>query len=109
LKYLEDGGVIVVHDCNPISEITQRVIRASDAWHGDVWKAVVKLRMEEPNLSIHTVDTDEGCAIIKPGKQELLFLPDNTIDVYNYDFLSKNRVLALNLISVNQFKQIYIK
>jgi hypothetical protein len=65
LKWLSPNGTIVVHDCNPVTEITQRRERASDAWHGDVWKAIVKLRMEEIGLTIHTVDTDEGCAIIR--------------------------------------------
>jgi hypothetical protein len=106
LNNLEENGVIVVHDCNPITEITQRVIRASDAWHGDVWKAIVKLRIENSDISIHTVDTDEGCCIIKKGKQEVLIV-DTSVDVYNYDFLDKNRTLALNLISVDEFKTIY--
>jgi predicted O-methyltransferase YrrM len=107
LNVLEDGGVIVVHDCNPITEITQRVVRASDAWHGDVWKAIVKLRIENNDISIHTIDTDEGCCIIKKGKQECLIVQEG-VDIYNYDFLEKNRKIALNLISIEEFKNIYI-
>jgi hypothetical protein len=45
LNNLNENGVIVVHDCNPVTEITQRRERASDSWHGDVWKAIVQLRM----------------------------------------------------------------
>jgi hypothetical protein len=101
---LNDNGIIVVHDCNPVTEITQRRIRVSDAWHGDVWKAIVKLRVENPELDICTVDTDEGCGIIKKGKQELLVVNNNT-DIYDYSFLERNRKYALNLISVNEFKQ----
>jgi predicted O-methyltransferase YrrM len=68
LSNLNENGIIVVHDCNPTSEITQRRERVSDAWHGDVWKAILKLRLEKKDINIHTVDTDEGCAInvIKP-------------------------------------------
>jgi hypothetical protein len=107
LKWLSPNGTIVVHDCNPVTEITQRRERASDAWHGDVWKAIVKLRMEEIGLTIHTVDTDEGCAIIRRGSQILLPVSSDE-DPYDYSFLEKRRVEALNLISVEEFKKIYL-
>lgn len=107
LKWLSPNGTIVVHDCNPVTEITQRRERASDAWHGDVWKAIVKLRMEEIGLTIHTVDTDEGCAIIRRGSQILLPVSPNE-DPYDYLFLERRRVEALNLISVEEFKRIYL-
>jgi hypothetical protein len=107
LKRLSPNGTIVVHDCNPITEITQRRERASDAWHGDVWKAIVKLRMEEIGLIIHTVDTDEGCSIIRRGSQILLPVSPNE-DPYDYSFLERRRVEALNLIGVEEFKRIYL-
>lgn len=105
LKWLNENGTIVVHDCNPIKEITQRRVRASDVWHGDVWKAILKLRMENPNIEIYTVNTDEGCAIIKKGKQELFKIENNQSDIYNFDFFDANRKSILNLISVNEFKK----
>jgi hypothetical protein len=108
LEHLNENGVIVVHDCNPITEITQRRVRASDAWHGDVWKSIVKLRIENPDLDICTVDTDEGCGIIKKGKQTLLTISDHT-NVYEYDFLENNRKEALNLITINEFNEKFIK
>jgi hypothetical protein len=107
LKNLNEGGIIVVHDCNPITEITQRRVRASSAWHGDVWKAIVKLRLENPELEVCTVNTDEGCGIVKKGSQTLLNVDDDT-DTYDYSFLEKNRKEALNLISVDEFKEKYL-
>jgi hypothetical protein len=106
LENLNENGVIVVHDCNPITEITQRRLRASDSWHGDVWKSIVKLRMENPNLEISTVDTDEGCGIIRKGKQELLVV-ESGVDTYHYNFLKENRKKALNLITVDEFTKKY--
>lgn len=103
LLNLNEGGIIVVHDCNPMTEITQRRLRASDAWHGDVWKSIIKLRMENPELEIHTVDTDEGCGLIRKGSQELLIVSEE-INVYEFSFLEKNRKKALNLISTEEFK-----
>jgi hypothetical protein len=107
LNHLVDGGIIVVHDCNPITEITQRRERASDSWHGDVWKSIVKLRIEDPNIDICTVDTDEGCGIIKKGFQELLKISEGT-NINDYSFLENNRKEALNLISVNEFIEKYL-
>jgi hypothetical protein len=107
LNNLNENGVIVVHDCNPITEITQRRERASDAWHGDVWKAIVQLRIENPNIEINTVNTDEGCGIIKKGKQKLLSVSENE-NYYDYGFLEKNRETAINLISIETFKKKYL-
>jgi hypothetical protein len=102
LEYLTDGGCIVVHDCNPVEEITQRRERASDAWHGDVWMAIVRFRMNEPHLSMCTVDTDEGCCVIRHGSQVTMSTPI-AINPYEYSFLEKNRKQALNLVSVEEF------
>ncbi len=107
LQWLNNGGSIVVHDCNPIQEITQRRERASDVWHGDVWKAILKLRIENPNIEIQTVDTDEGCAIIQKGRQDLIQADADRERMYTYDFLNKNRKEILNLISVDDFKKKY--
>lgn len=107
LKWLNPGGIIVAHDCNPTKEITQRRERASDVWHGDVWKAILKLRLENPDVEIATVDTDEGCGIIRPGHQELLHL-DVAGDPYTFDVLQKHRQEILHLISVDEFKRRYL-
>ncbi|OGF21719.1 hypothetical protein A2Y83_03285 [Candidatus Falkowbacteria bacterium RBG_13_39_14] len=106
LKWLNDNGAIVVHDCNPLLEKTQRRIHTSGAWHGDVWKAILKLRMREAAISIYTVDTDEGCAIIQKGVQKLFEVKDSNVDIYNFTFFDANRKKILNLIDVNQFKKI---
>jgi hypothetical protein len=106
LNNLNDNGVIVVHDCNPTTEITQLRERISDAWHGDVWKAILQLRLENENVEIYTVNTDEGCAIIKKGKQTLLSYSNENI--YEYSFFDKNRETILNLISVDKFKKIFL-
>ena len=107
LLWLNDNGTIIVHDCNPVKEITQRQERASDVWHGDVWKAILKLRFEVPDVIIYTVDTDEGCTVIRKGKQKNLDSPGSKIDPYTYDYFHKNRTKILNLISVRKFLRTY--
>jgi hypothetical protein len=104
LKNLNENGTIVVHDCNPIHEKTQVREHTSGAWHGDVWKAILKLRAEHPDIEIVTVDTDEGCAVIRKGHQELMKLPHTDILKYDFLFLQKNRQEILHLISVEEFK-----
>lgn len=104
LKFLNNNGTIVIHDCHPRREVTQRPVRASSVWHGDVWKAILKLRMEEPNIEIYTINADEGCAIVRKGHQEL-FKPNFSGDTYTYDFFKKNKKGILNLVSVKEFKK----
>lgn len=89
---LNEDGVIVVHDCNPTFEITQRRTRASDAWHGDVWKAIARLRIERHGLEITTIDTDEGCAIIRRGKHE------------PFNVLNSCRKELLNLVTPEEWR-----
>ena len=102
-EHLNSNGCIVVHDCNPIEEVTQRRERASSTWHGDVWKAIIKIRQNRDDLIVCTVDTDEGCAFIKFGKQDKLKI-DNDIDALQFDYLDMNRRHLLNLITVEEFK-----
>lgn len=103
LQWLNDNGTIVVHDCNPTQEITQRRERASNVWHGDVWKAILQLQSENPNIEIFTVDTDEGCAVIRKGHQELYTTNPNNEDRYTYKFFNKHRKEILNLITPEDF------
>lgn len=104
LKFLNANGTIVVHDCAPRREITQRPVRASSVWHGDVWKAILKLRNENPDIEIYTINSDEGCAIIRKGHQEL-FKINSAEEAYTYPFFKKNKKEILNLISVKEFKK----
>mgnify|MGYP001346207933 CR=1 FL=1 len=92
LDALNEGGTIVCHDMNPTTEPTTRIPRETDAWHGDVWKAIARVRLEK-DVCVTTVDTDEGCAVITKGK-------------YNpYDYFDKNRKEILNLVSIEEWKQ----
>jgi hypothetical protein len=64
LAHLAPGGFIVLHDCNPLSEIAQRVPRATGVWNGDCWKAMVALR-QRGDVEAFTVDTDHGVGIVR--------------------------------------------
>jgi hypothetical protein len=99
LEHLSDNGTILVHDTNPPDEDSQKVPRIQKHWNGDVWKAIVQLRTERDDLEIFTIDTDEGCTIIRKGKNELLEIKGKL----TYQNLEKNRKEWLNLISVEDW------
>lgn len=101
LIYLKNGGTIVLHDCNPISELRQIVPRSAKQWNGDVWKTWVKLRTLTKNFSMFVVDTDEGIGIIAPGSQQPLQLREKL----TYKNLEINRKKWLNLRDEKYFEQ----
>lgn len=100
LKYLKKGGTIIMHDCNPISELRQIVPRKAKQWNGDVWKAWVKLRTELRNFTMFVINTDEGIGIIQEGTQELLQLREKL----TYKNLEINRQKWLNLRDEKYFE-----
>lgn len=63
LRHLRPGGFVLLHDCNPQSEPTQRVPRETGVWNGDCWKAMVELR-RRPDLTSFTIDMDEGIGVV---------------------------------------------
>lgn len=105
LDCLADGGTIVMHDCLPTSKRMQEIpMTSQQEWTGNTWMAYLKLRVTRPDLTMHVVDTDWGCGIIRYGKQELVplgILP-------SYEQFDQNRKEWMNVISVEQFKEIYV-
>jgi hypothetical protein len=112
LKILNIGGCVVVHDVIPYTYESQLIpfdksySSGSDAWNGDVWKAWIRLREERKDLLMHCVDDDWGCGIISFSNS-----PCNmNIDVFNGGYYVYDKDLILensNVISVDQFKEIY--
>lgn len=101
LKYLNENGTIIVHDCRPKSFLHQAVPRISRHWTGDVWKTWVKLRSTRNDLSMFVVDTCTGCGIIRrKDHNELLDLNGLDIIYSNYEL---NKDKWLNLTSVEEF------
>ena len=104
LKHLQPYGMIMLHDCNPQIYESQVVPRMSSLWHGDVWKAYVGFKQTHPQFNCYVVDTDCGCGIIVNNKDHTQIPVDLDLD---YKTLEKNRIELLNLISVDEFKEIF--
>lgn len=112
LRFLNEGGSIVLHDCNPPDiwhareDFDDISTPASYAWNGTVWKSIVRCRELLPNASVSVVDTDYGVGIIQITNQLNYFVNDNKY--FSYRKFEQNKKYYLNLISVDEFLQKYI-
>lgn len=95
---LSPNGSVVIHDCLPASEQTQRVPRESDEWNGDVWKAFVRIRVYP--YQVFVVDVDYGCGVIRKQYQP----PWGTDLPLTYENLVLHLNEWLNLVSWDEFK-----
>ena len=100
LQFLNEGGVVVMHDCLPTSELMQEYPRSPHnyIWTGDVWKAFVALRTEQP-YEMYTIDTDYGCGIIDTTlkkKSSTTKLPKD-METLTYDQFTSNRDKWMNV------------
>ena len=106
LKFLNDNGTIVCHDCLPSSfEEQDGGPLPSRDWTGDVWKGITHFRMTRPDLSIQVVDTDFGCGIIRKGNQKLFV--NETKQEIDYYFYEKNKKDLMNVITTEEFLRAY--
>ena len=110
LKYLDQNGVIVLHDCNPatlamavpansVADAASKNIPGWDyLWCGDVWKAIVHLRSSFDDLNVFVLDCDMGIGVVTRGKMEnkLSYAPEE-IEKLDYQDLVANRARLLNL------------
>ena len=122
LRYLNPGGCIVLHDCNPPTlahagpepEIFKPPLPTGEphyVWCGTVWQAAY--RLGELKFSEHddfyTVDTDWGVSVWEIGNKTQLF-PSKIDEETNMDFwnyFDQNRQEILNLITVDEFNRRY--
>ncbi len=106
LLHLNKNGSIVVHDCNPPTELHQREDRRDIVnWNGTAWKSWVKLRRSRTDLKMQVVDVDWGVGIIRQGKQVLYSCSGQ--EANSFEYLEKNRIKLLNLINVEEFFRKY--
>ena len=102
LKYLNDGGVIFVHDCLPRSYFEQAVPRSQHVWTGDVWKSIVEFRTYD-NLDICVGKLDMGLGIIlKRKNSNKLSISVKDFKNLKYKEFFENYETYLNLISYNK-------
>lgn len=100
LEHLSEGGLILLHDCNPPNIYIARedyiINGRQDFWCGTVWKVIYWLRTHRSDLKVCVLDTDWGVGVITRGNSQLIEF-DNPF--YEYNQFAKNRIENLNLIS----------
>lgn len=103
LKFINPGGIIMCHDCNPISmegakdfEDFQLEDYGKYSWNGDCWKAFVKYRFESDYL-VYTLIDDEGCGIIDTRHGSEVEHKKYSIGELTYSMLVNDRPHLLGL------------
>ena len=107
---LSPAGVIVMHDCNPLSApaaagtLDEAIAMPgyTGEWNGDVFKAVVRIRATEPTLEAFVLDCDQGLGIVRrrTGPDAASTAPaidPTTIDALTYEDLDRDRIDLLDL------------
>jgi hypothetical protein len=110
LNYLSPTGVILLHDCNPLSPEEGAPTRSpeemyalypnrkSNDWTGDVWKTILYLQ-SIPEFEVMVLDCDHGVGVVRKtiGSLPKQSLSKDQIDILTYEDLDKNRTAFLNL------------
>ena len=111
INLLNEGGVIVMHDCNPPTEYHTRsydeYLKTGGEWNGTVYKSFIQLKSELNDWTCFVVDVDWGCGIITKRKLK----PNNGFNMNNIDDLSwnyftENRKNLLDLTDYDDFLEI---
>lgn len=104
LQYLDEGGIIIMHDCNPttadaaVSFEEWENKKSGTPWNGDVWKTIVHLRSTRQDVNVFVLNCDYGLGVVMKGKPEnmLKFTPEE-IQALTYADLERHRDEWLNL------------
>jgi hypothetical protein len=113
-EILADGGVLVVHDCSPMTEAIASPIFAPDEWSGESYRSYLDFVLTRDDLDYCTVDIDFGCGIIFKNRTVDMVGPVEPklvaewFDVHNdgqvaFRFFSKNRAKLLRHMSGKNF------
>ncbi len=106
LNSLTSNGFVLAHDCLPRSLSAQAVPRFRNIWNGDVWKAIVDLRMS-PEIEIFTCLADQGIAIIQNKSNTDILRLDKKISDLKFQDYFYNYKKFMRPISFSEFKKKY--
>jgi len=113
LNSLNSGGVIVFHDMNPEDVIFNGYLISGEErsksfndggqWNGDCFKLAIDIYNGNYEYEYLTVNSDQGCMIVFPESKRIF--TNNNIPK-DYNSLNSNRQEILNLISIEDFKNL---
>ena len=106
LKILNPKGIILIHDCMPLSYLDQAIPRGQRKWNGDVWKSIVELRARKDVFTcVGCFDQGIGMILKRKNDQVLKLSEDNNFRFkdLSYENYYHNFDKYLNLIDHNKF------
>ncbi len=116
LKYLNPGGVILMHDCcptsasaaNPNREEARKMPCYNGWWMGDVWKTPAYIRANREDLDVFVIDRDFGLGVVTRGKRKNPhgYSPEEVEKMTYDDYISIGREKLLNLKQPGYFNQL---
>ena len=108
IKHLNDGGFIVIHDCNPLTEYHVRsyddYLRTRGHWNGTVFRGFIKLKKELKDWNCFVINEDNGCGIItqREFKREFFTLKSIPDDI-TWEYFVQNRNILLDLVTYDEY------
>ena len=106
VKFLNNHGIIIIHDCLPKKIWNQIVPQIYGHWNGDVWKAIVEARTMK-DIDTYTCKADHGLGIIlKRPNKNLLSLDTNDFKKLKFKDYYINHKKFMNLIEASDLEKI---
>lgn len=107
INFLNEGGIILIHDCLPLTYYSQAIPRCQINWNGDVWKFIVEVSTFN-DLEVAIINIDEGIGILKkrPGiiNKKFLFTDFKKL---SYEWYLKNYTKEIKIISYNNLNNFF--
>ena len=103
LKFLNKGGIILIHDCLPNNYFEQAIPRCQWTWNGDVWKAIVESRKSK-DIDVYTCYADMGIGVIikRPNRNLLENLNKDSASLKFEDYFYNYK----NLMNVIEYEKL---
>ena len=106
LKFLNEDGIILLHDCLPNNYFDQAVPRCQWNWNGDVWKAIVESRKLK-EIDVYTCNADFGIGvIIKRPNRNLLNSTNKNSSLLKFEDYFHNHKNLMNIIEYEKLIEI---
>ena len=106
IKFLNERGIILLHDCLPSKVYDQAVPRCTYNWNGDVWKAIVETRCKQ-DIDTYTIYADQGIGVIfKRPNRNILKLNIKNFNKLTFKDYFNNHKVYMNIINYEKIFEI---
>ena len=106
LNFLNQEGIILIHDCLPNNFYAQATPRCQYEWNGDVWKAIVEFRTRK-EIDVYTCYADYGIGVIfKRQNKNLLNYPKKDYSKLKFSEYYNDYNKLMNIIEYDELLKI---